>query len=80
MPPLPANIKSQVEKLRQTHTLTLIPKTVNGQLLSFNIFAPLAEKAGMKLDIWKDVADKYGSEGYRKSLLGMDGKRSKAWK
>ena len=79
-PHLPPQVYRTAHKLQETHILTLIPATINGQPLSFNTFAPLAEKAGMKLDIWKDVSEKYGNEAVGKSPLGMDGKRSKAWK
>lgn len=68
MPPLPVNIKTQVAQLKETHTLTLIPVTVDGQPLSFNTFAPLAKKSGMKLDIWNPILEKYGNESVRKSL------------
>lgn len=68
MPPLPVNIKSQVAELGQTHTLTLVPKTVNGQPLSLISFAPLAEKSGMKLKIFDPVLQKYGEEAAEKSL------------
>ncbi len=73
-PPLPANIKDQVAKLGKTHTLTLIPKTVNGAPLCFNTFAPLAKKVGIRLYV--DVGflvsgwdtEKYGTEPVEKSF------------
>ena len=68
MPPLSEKVRSQITKLGKTHTLTLIPATVNGQPFSLNTFAPLAEKSGMKLVISEYVSTKYGNETAGKSL------------
>ncbi len=62
MPPLSEKVRSQIAERKNTHTLTLIPATINDQPLSLNSFAPLAEKSGMKLDISDCISKKYGSE------------------
>ncbi len=67
-PPLPVNIKSQIAELGETHTLTLIPKTVNEQPLTFKTFAPLAKKCGVRLSIKEEVSEKYGDEAQGKSI------------
>lgn len=68
IPPLPTNIKSQIAKLENTHILTLIPKIINGQELSFNTLVPLAKKAGIRLVVWKTISTKYGNEVLANSL------------
>lgn len=50
MPSLPTNIKSQVAERKDTHTLTLVPKTVNDQPLSFHTFIPVIKKSGLDLN------------------------------
>ncbi len=67
-PRLSARIHRTVAKLKETHTLTLIPATVNGEPLCFNTFAPIAEKSGMRLNIWPFVSQKRGHEAQGKSL------------
>lgn len=67
-PRLPVQVYRDAPKFQETHILTLIPETVDGKELSFNSFAPLAEKAGMKLNIWKAVSEKYGSEPVAKAI------------
>jgi hypothetical protein len=67
-PRLPIQVYRDAPKLQATHILTLIPQTVDGKALSFNTFAPIAEKAGMKLNIWETVSEKYGSEPVAKAI------------
>ena len=76
-PHLPPQVYRTAHKLQETHILTLIPATINDQPLSFNTFAPLAEKAGMKLNIWKEIVEKYGNESVGKALWVWMGKEVK---
>lgn len=48
-PRLSFRIHRMVARRCETHTLTLIPATVDGEPLSYVTFAPIAEKSGMQL-------------------------------
>lgn len=68
MPRLPANIAVLAARLKETHTLTLIPATVDGRPFNFNAFAPLAERSGKRFDIRPTILTKFGNESNDKSI------------
>lgn len=67
-PRLSARIHRTVAKLKETHTLTLIPATVNAEPLCFNTFTPIAKMGGMSLNILSFISEKRGDEAQGKSL------------
>ncbi len=67
-PRLPPQIFRQLAKLKETHTLTLIPKAIDNKELSINAFASIAEKSWMKLNVFNNVLEKYGNEPTGRSL------------
>ncbi len=67
MPSLPADIKSQVAQRKNTHTLTLVPKTVNDQPFSLNTFLSIVSGVAY-IEIGSTLEEKDRNAPQEKSL------------
>lgn len=67
-PRFPARTYGFLSKLKEKHTLTLIPATIDGKELCFNTFTPLARQSKIEFSLGMDVLEsKYGDEPMGKS-------------
>ncbi len=67
-PRLPVSIYRTFKKLEVTHTLTLIPATVNGKPLTLNTFASFTPVRTMELRMVPGIRKTLGDEPVEKSL------------
>lgn len=68
MPPLPVNIRALAKERIKTHTLTLIPKAVNGEPLSYKTFRPIALKSDVVLGTPTTFSGEEQNEPQEKSV------------
>lgn len=67
-PRLPACIHWNYAQLKETHTLTLIPATVNGKQLTLCTFVHIAKESGVNLSMTEAVLRKCGRRPAGKSV------------
>lgn len=67
-PRLPGSIHRTFPKLKDTHTLTLIPAKVDGKPLCINTFIPLAKKCSVEILSATVIQNEYGNGAEEKSI------------